>query len=225
MSAAYSLPTPEPSPAPKPKGEPGGDDLNRGIIFTRISPRLARAMTGLFLAAIFTVPVVQVTVELARGQDVQALAVLRLHIEEYGESQFSEIIQESANSYLKAGFGDTAQRADHFQRTKDDPDSIPADNEGDMVAGEKHARAIKQSGFRDCNQAGQKTFYFYPNGWNVLFSRAGLDGGEAAKAVLAAGFLVTQAGGKLQIKKRTQPGRAQGAIRVYAVKGSILEGP
>jgi alginate O-acetyltransferase complex protein AlgJ len=53
------------------------DDLNRGILFTRISPRLARAMTGLFLAAIFGVPVVQVTVELARGQEVQALTVFR----------------------------------------------------------------------------------------------------------------------------------------------------
>ena len=77
MSAAYSLPQPEPSPVPEPKRDTAGDDLNRGILFTRISPRLARAMTGLFLAAIFTVPVVQVTVELARGQDVQALAVFR----------------------------------------------------------------------------------------------------------------------------------------------------
>jgi alginate O-acetyltransferase complex protein AlgJ len=50
-------------------------DLNRGILPTAVSPWLARAMTALFLAAVFAVPAAQVAADLARKRGVQALEV------------------------------------------------------------------------------------------------------------------------------------------------------
>ena len=66
--------TPARSGSPSP---PEQEDLNRGILPTEIAPGLARAMSGLFVVAIFLVPVLQVGVELFRGGTVQALTLFR----------------------------------------------------------------------------------------------------------------------------------------------------
>jgi alginate O-acetyltransferase complex protein AlgJ len=54
---------------------PALEDISRGILPTAVRPALARLLTGLFLLGIFTVPVVQVVGEWARGRHVQALDV------------------------------------------------------------------------------------------------------------------------------------------------------
>ena len=53
--------------------DPGQADPDRDILRTQIDRRLAWAMTGSFLAVIFSVPVVQVAIEFAQGRSVQAV--------------------------------------------------------------------------------------------------------------------------------------------------------
>lgn len=52
------------------------DDLRRGVIYTRVSPAVARGMIGAFLLLIFGVPGVQVAVEMSRGFRPRALELL-----------------------------------------------------------------------------------------------------------------------------------------------------
>src|SRR4051794_35856184 len=51
------------------------EDIERGILPTEISPKLAWAMTVSFLILIFALPIAQVAVELMGKRDIQALEV------------------------------------------------------------------------------------------------------------------------------------------------------
>lgn len=55
----------------------GVRSLSRGVIDTAVSPRLARAMAGLFIAGIVCIPVLQLACELLGDRPIQELDVLK----------------------------------------------------------------------------------------------------------------------------------------------------
>src|SRR5215471_18280759 len=102
-------PTPTPPPPPAPELEsiaaaaPQMDEnLRRGIIHTTVSPKLARALTFLFLAGIFIVPALQLAVERLRYQHLQELDILRHTPTRETNHDFETRLAE--NAYIKRLF-------------------------------------------------------------------------------------------------------------------------
>lgn len=88
---------------------PGEHDLKRGIIHTDVSRPVAWTMAGLFLALIFTLPLVQAAVELKRGERVQALDVFtrlpdrHLNREYEEELHRASVARETVQPWLQYG--------------------------------------------------------------------------------------------------------------------------
>src|SRR5260370_5149503 len=57
--------------------QPIQDDLSRGLVHVEIGPRLEKAMTAVFLVAVFSVPVLQMVVQLVRGEGVPVMALFQ----------------------------------------------------------------------------------------------------------------------------------------------------
>src|ERR1044071_966364 len=96
---APSAPSPEPAGATAPALD---ENLRRGIIHTTISPRLAKALTLLFLAGIFIVPPTQLALERLRHQHLQEFDVLRRKPTRENNHEFETKLAE--NAYIKRLF-------------------------------------------------------------------------------------------------------------------------